>query len=49
MTKQLIKKIQMNKHGKINLNIPWTPNFDDKPAKSGGVEVLASRWTSGDQ
>ena len=37
------------KEAKINLNIPKTPNFNNRPASNNDIEELASQWTSGSQ
>lgn len=40
-----VKKTEL----KINLNIPYILNFNNKPAKNNEIEVLDSQWTSGNQ
>jgi len=35
--------------GKIDLNIPKIPNFDNRPASNDGIGELASQWTSADR
>ena len=43
------KRKDKKKEHKINLNIPNTPNFNNRPASNTEIAELASQWTSGSQ